>query len=184
MDSISDSNDIEPTNAPLPQETSNPQSHEASSPQPPTSFKYRSKAREIAMQFLYQMDLLGRDIIKDFPKFLLHRMAAEDIKQIAEVERTAMVQYAQKLIDACFGAWKDLDECISQATPNWSLPRMTTVDRNILRIATYELLYQPEIPAPIILNDAIELGKQFSTADSGRFINGVLNKIWKTKRPQ
>lgn len=145
--------------------------------------KYRSKSREIAMQFLYQADLCGLGVIKELSMFFVQRTFSEDMEKIPDAERTAIIQYAKMLIDGCLGFWKDLDNCIAEATPNWSIARMNVVDRNILRVGTYEILYQPEVPAIIILTDAIEIGKRFSTVESGRFINGVLNKIWKTKRP-
>jgi N utilization substance protein B len=75
---------------------------------------------------------------------------------------------------------KTIDEIIEKAAEHWTLDRMAVVDRNILRAATYELFYRPDIPPSVTINEAIEISKKYSTEDSASFINGVLDKIQKS----
>ena len=75
---------------------------------------------------------------------------------------------------------KDIDETISEQVKNWDMDRIAKVDRNILRLAIYELLHREEIPPVVSINEAIDIAKKFSTEKSGRFVNGILDKV-KTK---
>jgi N utilization substance protein B len=75
------------------------------------------------------------------------------------------------------------DQLITQYAEHWDLDRMAVVDRNILRLAVHELLWQPDVPPKVAINEAIELAKKFGTADSSRFINGLLDRILKEHRP-
>jgi len=76
-----------------------------------------------------------------------------------------------------------IDRHIGQVTEHWDLDRMAVVDRNILRLAVYELLWEPEVPAKVAINEAIEIAKKFGTRESGRFINGILDRVSKELRP-
>ena len=76
-----------------------------------------------------------------------------------------------------------IDQMIEQYTENWALERMAAVDRNILRVAVYEMLWTDEAPGKVVINEAIEIAKKFGTKESGRFINGVLDRIHKELRP-
>jgi len=78
----------------------------------------------------------------------------------------------------------EVDELIRQASLNWRIDRMAMVDRNILRLATFELMEVLETPMKVVLNEAIELSKRFGTEDSGAFVNGVLDKVGSLLRPQ
>jgi transcription antitermination factor NusB len=85
--------------------------------------------------------------------------------------------------DLVLGVWRnkeDLDKLISRASKNWRIERMSRVDRNILRIAVYEVLYMGDIPPKVSIDEAVELGKRFGTEDSGAFVNGVLDCIYNT----
>ena len=85
--------------------------------------------------------------------------------------------FAQRLIGGVHERWDELDGVIRRVAQNWDIGRMAVIDRNVLRLATFELLYCKDIPPKVTLNEAIELGKRFSTANSGGFINGILDKI-------
>ena len=76
-----------------------------------------------------------------------------------------------------------LDEAIAAHAKGWTLARMPTIDRTVLRIAGFELLGRPDVPVPVVLNEAVELAKRFSTDDSGRFVNGVLSSLVPVLRP-
>jgi len=132
--------------------------------------KKRTRGRELALQFLYQRDLLGPDLIEESAAFL-----AEE-----ESDREARA-FAQRLIVGVHERWDELDAVIRGVAQNWDIARMAVVDRNVLRLATFELLYAKDIPPKVAINEAIELGKRFSTANSGGFINGILDRI-KTQR--
>ena len=128
--------------------------------------KKRSRGRELALQFLYQRDLLGPELIEEAPGFL-----AEE-----EPDREARA-FAQRLIGGVHEHWDGLDGTIRTVAQNWDIERMAVIDRNVLRLATFELLHCKDIPPKVTINEAIELGKRYSTANSGGFINGILDKI-------
>ena len=86
-------------------------------------------------------------------------------------------EYADALVNGVTRERQRLDEAISKASQHWRLERMTRVDRNVLRIGTWELLFRTDVPAPVILDEAVELAKRFGTEDSGAFVNGVLNRV-------
>lgn len=128
--------------------------------------KKRTRGRELALQFLYQRDLLGPELIEESAAFL-----AEE-----EPDREARA-FAQRLIGGVHEHWEALDLVIRGVAQNWDIARMAVVDRNVLRLATFELLHCKDIPPKVTINEAIELGKRFSTANSGAFINGILDRI-------
>lgn len=131
--------------------------------------KKRTRGRELALQFLYQQDLVGG--ILDAPTERLTTF-------LAEVEGDqAAGDFARRLIQGVLEQRETLDERIQSVAQNWEIERMAVVDRNVLRLATYELLHLSDIPPKVAINEAIELGKRFSTQNSGGFINGVLDKI-------
>ncbi len=85
--------------------------------------------------------------------------------------------YSEDLVTGVIAERDALDERVSRASQHWKLSRMTRVDRNVLRLATWELLHQSETPRAVILDEAVELAKRFGTEDSGAFVNGVLGKV-------
>jgi len=91
-------------------------------------------------------------------------------------------EFATSLVDGVVNNIDDVDELIKQASLNWRIDRMATVDRNILRLATWELMNRGETPLKVILNEAIEMSKRFGSEDSSAFVNGVLDKIGSTLR--
>ena len=128
--------------------------------------KKRTKARELALQFLYQVDLLGPAALSGLEEFLT-----------GEEPDRETTRYARGLIEGTLEAKEQIDAAIQQVAQNWEIPRMAVIDRNVLRLATYELLFCPDIPPKVAINEAIELGKRYSTQNSGGFINGVLDKV-------
>ena len=85
--------------------------------------------------------------------------------------------FAEQLVNGVYQHRDELDEMIVAASENWRLERMSIIDRNVLRIALFEMLYRPEIPPKVSINEAIDLGKTFGSPDSGAFINGILDRL-------
>jgi len=125
----------------------------------------RSQARQLAVQYLYQYDLL-KDKSADPDMFLADEHGRDDV-----------AAFARQLVDGCRSHWDELNQAIVDASEHWELRRMPVVDRNILRVGVYELLHCPDIPAKVVINEAIELAKNFGGKDSGSFVNGLLDKI-------
>ncbi len=126
----------------------------------------RSRAREVALQLLYQRDLnpnVKRGVIERFAKDRLHD--------------SDVTPYCLGLYDGVVGHAEDIDTRLSAAAENWRLPRMAAVDRNVLRLGAYELLYQPDTPPLVALDEAIELARRYGSADSPSFVNGVLDRL-------
>lgn len=132
--------------------------------------KKRTRARELALQALYQLDLQGEDFAPEIAGFL------NDEETDAET-----VEFALALVRGVALEREELDARISAVAQNWDISRMAVIDRNVLRMATYELLFLDEIPPKVSINEAIELGKRFSTKNSGAFINGILDRIKSAK---
>jgi transcription antitermination factor NusB len=128
--------------------------------------KKRSRGRELALQVLYQLDLCGSELFDE-------RAAYEGSEERDRDSRA----FAQELVAGVRARWSELDASIRAVAQNWDIARMAVIDRNVLRLGTYELLYCKDIPPKVAINEAIELGKRFSTANSGAFINGILDKI-------
>ena len=130
--------------------------------------KKRTRSRELALQFLYQVDLLGPEKLNDLTGFLQEQAEGSD----AETSR-----YARLLVEGTLDAAPELDAEIQFVAQNWQVDRMAVIDRNVLRMAAFEILHCDEIPPKVAINEGIELGKRFSTQNSGAFINGILDKI-------
>lgn len=130
------------------------------------AIRKRSRARELALRALYLLDVRGVSAKGDIPGFLL-----------TESTDSEVINFAQELIDGCVEKKKEIDEKISTVAENWQVYRMAVIDRNVLRIGTYELLYMEDIPPKVTINEAIDLAKRYSTAESGAFVNGILDKL-------
>ena len=128
--------------------------------------KQRSRSRELALQFLYQLDLLGAEVLAQLPEFLR-----------SEERNAETCRFATRLVKGTHEHRQTIDEAIQAVAQNWNVNRMAVIDRNVLRLATYELLHCDDIPPKVAINEAIELGKRYSTEKSGAFINGILDKI-------
>jgi transcription antitermination factor NusB len=128
--------------------------------------KKRTRARELALQMLYQLDLVGEDVLAQAEAFV--RGEERD----AETRR-----FALRLVEGTHEHRTEIDRTIQAVAQNWQIPRMAVIDRNVLRLATFELLFCKDIPPKVAINEAIELGKRYSTQNSGAFINGILDKV-------
>ncbi len=151
----------------------------------------RRLARERAMQFLFQCDLNPPDnleaALEEF--WLSHRAecvqadtpsrkrAQQDQTQEPTQAEIELRLFADPLIRGTLEHLSEIDALIKKHTKNWQLHRIATVDRNILRLAIYEMLYREDIPPVVSINEAIEIAKKYSTEESGRFVNGILDKI-------
>jgi N utilization substance protein B len=98
-------------------------------------------------------------------------------------EETATQDFSNVLVEGVVRRLEEVDEMIRKASLNWRIDRMATVDRNILRLATFELMEVTDTPMKVVLNEAIELSKRYGSEDSSAFVNGVLDKIGSTLRP-
>ncbi|HUF93270.1 MAG TPA: transcription antitermination factor NusB [Candidatus Limnocylindria bacterium] len=133
----------------------------------------RRKAREVALQFLYQLDVNGaRDPAAFEGEFWSRHPVDAEARAFADTLVRGSMEHQGRI-----------DELIARYAEHWDLDRMAVVDRNILRLAVYELMLDAEVPPKVAINEAIEIAKKFGTAESGRFINGVLDRIHRELRP-
>jgi N utilization substance protein B len=126
----------------------------------------RRKARELALKLLYQHDLSGA-----FP---------EDVLEGTELfrgETPAAADYAREIFLGAAGSLPEIDRLIRGHSRRWKLNRIAAIDRNILRLAVFELLKHPEIPAAVIINEALEIARKYSDDEAPKFVNGVLDGI-------
>lgn len=132
----------------------------------------RTKAREVALQLLYRADLNPSISPEQAQEFITARLMDQTSRD-----------FALQLYGETRQFLASLDETLAKTTENWRLPRMAAVDRNLLRLAAYELVHRTEIPPEVILNEAIELARRFGSADSPAFVNGILDKVRSNERP-
>jgi len=126
----------------------------------------RRKSREFALQALYRWDITRKDDNKTIAQFRDHFSQRKEKDEFAERIALGVLEHV-----------REIDQLIEEYSENWRLDRMPIIDRNILRMATFELLYCEDIPPKVTLNEAIELGKRYGSEDSGSFINGILDRI-------
>jgi transcription antitermination factor NusB len=126
----------------------------------------RTQARELALQLMYQLDLRGDEILDEVNASLAPGAGDPE-----------MLDFARELVHGCREKQHEIDRQIEEVAKNWQLKRMAAIDRNILRLATYELLFREDIPPLVTINEAIDIAKKFSTKNSGPFVNGILDNI-------
>lgn len=126
----------------------------------------RRTGRENALRALYFIDITGYGV-EEVLKIIFNN---EDMPKES-------LSFAETLVRGTIENKNEIDKLISEYSQNWSIERMPTVDRNILRLATYEFLKMQETPVKVIINEAVEIAKIYSTSESGKFVNGVLDKI-------
>jgi transcription antitermination protein NusB len=129
----------------------------------------RTKARKRALDILFSADVRGEEL----PVML----ASEARRAAHEPAREASWLYARDIVDGIIDNRDAIDEQITTFAKDWSLARMPAVDRALLRIGAWEILYNDEVPAAVAIDEAVELAKEFSTDDSGAFVHGVLGRI-------
>ena len=126
----------------------------------------RTQAREFALQILFHRDLNPE------PTESLLRSFWEASPTLPEVQ-----EYAERLVQGTLSRLEEIDAVLAKYAEHWELHRMAVVDRNIMRFATYELLFMEEIPPKVVINEAVNVAKKFSQEESGKFVNGILDKI-------
>lgn len=135
----------------------------------------RTEARECALKVLYQFDILKTDteeLLKDF---------WANYEQEPEQE---IVEFSASLINGVKEKLDEIDKIIAERATNWHINRMAVIDRNVLRLGAYELLFRQDIPPKVAINESVELAKKYGDTDSGKFVNGILDRIHKDRHPE
>jgi N utilization substance protein B len=132
----------------------------------------RRQGRELALQVLYQIDMTRRDVGEALELFWSNFAADEDAREFCECLVRGVIEHRDEISDL-----------IETYAEHWKMSRMTRIDRNILRVAVYELLYCHDIPPKVTINEAVEIGKRFGSEDSGSFVNGILDRITHKFKP-
>jgi N utilization substance protein B len=127
----------------------------------------RTKARERALQALYQIDVAATDLDEALARFW---------PSFEPVEREVR-EGAEALVRGVAAHRREIDGAIEEVSTNWRLDRMARVDRNVLRLAVFELRWREDVPVKVCIDEAIELGKKYGSESSGAFVNGVLDRI-------
>ena len=130
----------------------------------------RRDAREAAVQYLYQREMQGDQSDQALEEFY-------EMRGLSPSGR----RFCDELLQGWMQHREEIDEMIAKNARNFEFNRLSAVDRNVLRIACHEILFRSDIPAPVAINEAIEIAKKYSTEDSGKFVNGVLDNIRKQK---
>lgn len=128
----------------------------------------RRKARELSLQILFQINFSRQNLKEVLNIFWKENNVTPEVSD-----------YANKIVEGTLRNLKEIDSLIEGCSTNWKLSRMAAVDRNLLRGATFELVYLEDIPSSVTINEAVEIAKKFGTEESPSFINGVLDKIAK-----
>jgi N utilization substance protein B len=130
----------------------------------------RRKAREIALQMLYQMEVNPVDPPEALELFWRNLAASQSTKE-----------FVNRIVEGVYGKREEIDKLIKKHSEHWRLDRMDWVDKSILRMGVFEILFCEDIPVKVAMNEAVDLGKKFGAEESGAFINGILDKISKTE---
>src|SRR5262245_40618658 len=133
----------------------------------------RRRAREVALQLLFQRDHNPDVARADIERFARDRLRTPELEA-----------FCLSLFDGVVEHLADIDQRLAEAAENWRLPRMAAIDRNVLRLGAQELLYTPDTPASVALDEAIELARRYGSADSPRFVNGVLDRLRQTRNAE
>lgn len=154
----------------------------------------RTRAREIALQILYLIDISGDNYQVAWKKFwdVEPSEVSEEVNPVRSNPPAAdappeagtsngVKEFSGQLVKGTIENLKLIDEIISNSAENWRLSRMAVVERNILRLASYELLFCPQIPPIVSINEAVDLAKKYSGLEAGKFVNGILDKIRKSE---
>lgn len=126
----------------------------------------RTRGREIALQVLYLREQNPEVDPAEIETFITRRL-----------REPKLIAFAQSLVDGVMDNRVQIDELIAQVAENWRIDRMAAIDRNILRLGAFEMLYCAEVPNKVAINEALELAKRYSTAQSSRFVNGILDRL-------
>jgi N utilization substance protein B len=132
----------------------------------------RSRAREVALQLLFQRDHNPGVVRVDIERFVHDRLRESELEP-----------FCLGLYDGVLAHLADIDERLGRAAENWRLPRMAAVDRNVLRLGAHELLFVADTPTSVAIDEAIELARRYGSADSPAFVNGILDRLHKDLTP-
>lgn len=132
----------------------------------------RTLARECALKVLYMIEISRDSAEASMEDFWSRETHREDVKN-----------FANTLIKGTRGNLSRIDSIISDSAANWEIKRMAVIDKNILRLGIFEMLYMDDIPVKVSINEAIELAKKYGDIDSGKFVNGILDKVKKVECP-
>jgi N utilization substance protein B len=133
----------------------------------------RTLAREAALKYLYAADMVGPGGAEPLERFLERQLG-----------RVAARGYAADLARGVLERRGELDRLIREVSANWTLERMSVVDRNVLRMGAYELLFREDVPPRVAINEAIDLARRFSTVEAGAFVNGILDALARKAAPE
>jgi N utilization substance protein B len=125
----------------------------------------RTRAREVALQILFEDDVNPRDSVRELVDFVAARLKSPELEQ-----------FALSLIQGVRRNQQELDDLLGKTADNWSLGRMAATDRNVLRLGAFEILFT-ETPRRVAINEAVELAKRFGTKQSAQFVNGILDRL-------
>lgn len=126
----------------------------------------RRKSREVALQLLYMREFTGGDV----DEMLIHFWRDGELDD-------RIISFARDLILGTLDRKDDIDRMIAESSEHWRLDRMALIDRNVMRLAVYEFIYTPSTPKKVVINEAIEIAKRFSSEESTQFVNGILDNI-------
>ncbi len=126
----------------------------------------RTKARKRALDILFEADQRGANVSEVLEERL--RLSGRE---------TPLPEYSEELVRGVVSRWIEITALVQEASPEWTLTRMPAVDRALLRLATWEILFNPNVPTAVAIDEAVDLASELSTDDSPRFVNGVLGKI-------
>lgn len=126
----------------------------------------RRKSREVALQLLYMCEFNAGDV----DKMLMHFWRDGELDD-------RIISFARDLIVGTLDCKNDIDRLIAESSEHWRLDRMALIDRNVMRLAVYEFIYTPSTPKKVVINEAIEIAKRFSSEESTQFVNGILDNI-------
>ncbi|KQC07436.1 MAG: hypothetical protein APR54_06030 [Candidatus Cloacimonas sp. SDB] len=143
----------------------------------------RRKGREVALQTLYALSFqdIKSDSVQTAYLEIYQDTMLEIINDLNIKEGSKIINFSEDIMKNLIPRLEDIDQEIKKYSDNWSLENIANVDKCILRIAVFELLYT-DTPAPVIMNEAIEISKKFSSESSGKFINGILNAVTDGKK--
>jgi N utilization substance protein B len=153
--------------------------------------KHRRKAREVLVKFLYYYDLVGEEEVnlhKILNGIYAHPLVADNEDELnledtdiygRNLNPELVEEYFYKIYPDIFSKLKEVDKVIENYLHNWPLERISDVDRAILRLSVYEILYLEEVPAKVSINEAMEIAKKYTTEKSKKFINGLLDSVYK-----
>jgi transcription antitermination factor NusB len=126
----------------------------------------RTRGRQVALQMMYQLDVRGPEAIEHLDELIADVTDDPDVRE-----------FAAELVRGCSQYLSGIDEIIRRHAEHWEVGRMALVDRNVIRIGAYELMFCEDIPPAVAIDEAVELGKTFGSEESGSFINGILDKL-------